>query len=161
MVVYLAERGRRVFLPKGQRLSIADWEKQHGLDEVSTIDPADIKPIEKIIATPEMREKRQAQWRNNKRAAPLVGIFAVALLAGGIYQASDLARLESSGLRAQGEVERLVGESSSRGSYSYHGASVSTSTGIYTRVWLGANHHHFHINICARNGHLRFAELPS
>jgi hypothetical protein len=120
MVVYLAERGRRVFLPKGQRLSIADWKKQHGLDEVSTIDPADIKPIEKIIATPEMREKGQVQWRNNKRAAPLVGIFAVALLAGGIYQASDLARLESSGLRAQGEVERLVGKSSSRGSYSYH-----------------------------------------
>jgi hypothetical protein len=120
MVVYLAERGRRVFLPKGQRLSIADWKKQHGLDEVSTIDPADIKPIEKIIATPEMREKGQVQWRNNKRAAPLVGIFAVALLAGGIYQAGDLARLELSGLRAQGEVERLVGESSSRGSYSYH-----------------------------------------
>jgi uncharacterized protein DUF3592 len=120
MVFYLVERGRRVFIPKGQRLSIADWKKQYGLGEAPTIDSADIKPIEKIIATPEMQQKLQTQWQNNKRAAPFVGIFAVALLGVGIYQARDLARLESSGLRAQGEVERLVGESSSKGGYSYH-----------------------------------------
>lgn len=69
-----------------------------------------------------MQQRLQTQLQNNKRAAPFVGVFAVVLLGVGIYQAMDVARLESSGLRAQGEVVRLVGESSSSsgGAYSYH-----------------------------------------
>jgi hypothetical protein len=121
MLFYLIERGRRVFIPKGQRLSIAEWKQQHGLGETAGIDPADVKPIEKILATPEVQQNLQTQWKNNKQVAPFVGVFAVLLIGVGIYQARDIARLESSGLRAQGEVVRLVGESSSgSGGYSYH-----------------------------------------
>jgi hypothetical protein len=122
MLFYLFERGRRVLIPKGQRLSIAEWRKQHGLGDTTAIDPVDIKPIETIVATPEVQQKLQTQRLDNKKAAPIVGFFAIALLGVGIYQAKDMARLESSGLRAQGEVVRMVGESSSSsgGGYTYH-----------------------------------------
>ena len=113
MLVYLAERGHRIFIPKGQRMSIAEWKAQHGLGGASAIDPAAVTPMEKIIATPEAEQKLRAQMKNNRQAAPLVGLFAIVLLAVGIFQARDIARLESSGLRAQGEVVRLKGEMSS------------------------------------------------
>jgi len=29
MIVYLAERGYRILIPKGQRVSIEEWKKQH------------------------------------------------------------------------------------------------------------------------------------
>ena len=122
MLLYLIERGRRVFIPKGQRLSIAEWKQHHGLGETAAIDLADVKPIEKILATPEVQQNLQTQWKNSKQVAPFVGVFAVVLLGVGIYQARDIARLESSGLRAQGEVVRLIGESSSgsSGRYGYY-----------------------------------------
>ena len=57
MLVFLAAHGRRVLIPKGQRLSIAEWRKQRGLG--AAIDPAAIKPIEKILATPEAQQAQQ------------------------------------------------------------------------------------------------------
>lgn len=121
IVFYLAERGHRTLIPKGQRLSIAEWRNQHGLGETAAIDLADVKPIEKILATSEVQQKQQTQWQNNKKAAPFVGLVAVALLGVGIYQAMDIARLELSGLRAQGEVVRMVAELNSGSSgYTYH-----------------------------------------
>jgi len=108
MLIYLAERAHRVFIPKGERVSIEAWRAQRGRD--AEIDPATVVPIENIAATPEMQQKLQAQARKNRRAAPLVGVFAVALLAIGLFQARTIARLESSGLRAPGEVVRLQSE---------------------------------------------------
>ena len=113
MLVYLAERGHRIFIPKDKRISVAEWRAQHGLDGASAIDRATVTPIEKIIATPEAQQKLQAQMKGNRQAAPFVGLFAIILLAVGIFQARDIARLEASGLRAQGEVVRLKGEMSS------------------------------------------------
>ena len=122
MLVYLAERAHRVLIPKTQRLSIAAWRKQRGLDSASTFDPADVKPIEKIIATPDAQQTSQTRSRNNRKAAPIVGFFVVVLLCAGVYQAMRMFRLETSGFRAPGVVVRLQGESNSgsNSSYSYH-----------------------------------------
>src|SRR6266567_6907548 len=53
MPVYLAERGYHVLIPKGQRLSIAEWRKQHGLGETTAINIAEVKPAESILSTPD------------------------------------------------------------------------------------------------------------
>ena len=113
MVVNLAERGRRIFIAKGPRPSVAEWRARHGLDAAGAIDPAAVTPIETITGTPEAQRTLQMQVKNNRRTATFVGLCAVALLAIGIFQAQDIARLQSSGLRAQGEVVRLKGEMSS------------------------------------------------
>jgi hypothetical protein len=117
MLVFLAAHGRRILIPKGQRLSIAEWRKQRGLG--AAIDPAAIKPIEKILATP---EAQQTQRQANRMAAPLLAIFAVILLCVGIFQAREIARLQSSGLRAPGAVVRLKAElgSGSDSRYTYY-----------------------------------------
>ena len=121
LLVYLVERGRRLVIPKSQRVSVAEWREQRGLG-ASAIDPASITPIEKILATPDAKQRAQAQSQGNRKMAPFVGLFAVALLAAGLYAAMDIARLEASGLRAPGAVVRLKSESGSgAGSgYSYH-----------------------------------------
>jgi len=120
MIVYLAERGRRILVPKGQRPSLAAWRQRRAAE--AAIDPAAVTPIETLLASPEAQAKVQAQARSSRAAAPLVAAFAVLLLAVGIHQARDVARLESSGLRAQGDVVRLKAESSSdsNGKYTYH-----------------------------------------
>lgn len=120
LLVYLAAHGRRLVIPKSQRLSLAEWRRQRGRG-AGAIDPARVTPIEQIIATPDAQQRAQAQAQSNRKAAPLVGLFAVALLAAGLYVATDLWRLETSGLRAPGTVVRLKAESSSGdSSSSYH-----------------------------------------
>jgi hypothetical protein len=111
MLIYLAAHGRRVLIPKGQRLSIEEWRKQRGLD--AAIDPAEIQPIEKTLATPDARQTAQSQRQTSKKAAPIVAIFAVILLVVGIFQAREMARLQSTGLRAAGAVVRVKAESGS------------------------------------------------
>lgn len=121
LLIYLAERGHRILIPKGQRLSIAQWRAQHGLG-ANAIDLSAVVPIETILAAPDARQKAQAQVKTNRGATPLLGVCAVMLLAAGMYQARDIARLQSSGLRAPGEVIRLQSEFSSgrNGGYSYY-----------------------------------------
>ena len=119
MLVYLAERGHRVLIPKGQRLSIAEWRKQRGLGNAAAIDLASVKPIEDIVSSPDVHEAQQRQLQSSRKAAPFIGLFAVILAGAGIFQGMKIAQLEAVGLRAQGEVVRLKEESSS-GSSSYY-----------------------------------------
>lgn len=118
MIVYAGERAYRIFIPKNQRLSAADWRKQRGLS--SPIDLSQVKRMEDILATPEAQQKRQAQQSNNRRAAPIVAIFVLALFAAAIYQGKTIARLEAVGLRANGEIVRIVSQSDSGTRYSYY-----------------------------------------
>jgi uncharacterized protein DUF3592 len=110
MLAYLAEHGRRLLIPKAQRPSYAEWRQRRAA--AAAVDPAEVTPIETLMAAPDVQAKLQTQARSNRRAAPLVAAFAVLLLAVGIYQARNIARLESTGLRARGEVVRLKSESS-------------------------------------------------
>ena len=121
MLVYLAERGYRILIPKGQRVSIEEWKKQHHINE-TTIDLTEVKPVENIVSTPDAQQARQKQLRNNIKATPILVIFAVILVFVGFYQSKKIALLEASGLRAEGEVVRLSNEynSGSGGHYSYH-----------------------------------------
>ena len=119
LIVYLAEHGRRIVIPKGQRLSVAEWKKQHGLSEMSVIDLSAVKPIEGIAGAAEFQKTQQAQFASYKKAAPLIGLFAVLLLGFAIYQGRKIARLEAAGLRAPGEVVRLKEEYSSSGGGHY------------------------------------------
>jgi hypothetical protein len=120
MLVFLAVHGRRIVIPKGQRLSLAEWRKQRGLG--AAIDPADVKPIEKILATPGVQQTLQTRQQTSRKAAPIIAILAVSLFCVGIFQAREIARLESSGLRAPGAVVRLKAElgSGSDSRYTYY-----------------------------------------
>jgi hypothetical protein len=123
LLVYLVERGRRIFIPKGQRLSIEEWKKQHGMDADAAIDLSQVQRIEDIVQSAEAQQRAQAQSQQSRKWAPLIGIFAVILAAVGIYQSIRLAHLEAAGLRAEGKVVRLKGEwsSGSNGShYTYY-----------------------------------------
>jgi hypothetical protein len=119
MLVYLAERGHRVLIPKGQRLSVAEWRKQHGLDGAAVIDLTNVKPIEDIVCSPDGQQAQQQQLQSTRKAAPFIGLFAVILAGAGTFQGMKIAHLDAVGLRAQGEVVRLKEESSS-GSSSYY-----------------------------------------
>jgi hypothetical protein len=119
MLVYLAERGHRVLIPKGQRLSIAEWRKQRGLGNAAAIDLTNVKPIEDILSSPDVQQAQQRQLQSSRKAAPFIGLFAAILAGAGIFQGMKIAHLEAVGLRAQGEVVRLKEESSS-GSSSYY-----------------------------------------
>jgi hypothetical protein len=122
MLGYLAERGYRILIPKGQRISIEEWKKQHHIDE-ATIDLTDVKPIETIISASDVRQKYKKQLQNYKKVAPLLGVLAVILVAIGLYESAKISRLEAAGLRAPGEVVRLKAEystGSGGGHYNYY-----------------------------------------
>jgi hypothetical protein len=112
MIVYLAERGYRILIPKGQRVSIEEWKKQHHIGE-TTIDLTEVKPIENIVSAPDVQQAQQAQLQSYKKFAPLLAIFALILIAVGVYQSVKITRLEAKGFRAPGEVVRMKGEYSS------------------------------------------------
>ena len=112
MIVYLAERGYRILIPKGQRVSIEEWKKQHHLDK-TTIDRTEVKPIENIVSAPDVQQAQQAQLQSYKKFAPVLAIFALILIAVGVYQSVKITRLEARGLRAPGEVVRMKEEHSS------------------------------------------------
>jgi Protein of unknown function (DUF3592) len=112
MLAYLGERGYRILIPKGQRLSIDQWKKLHHTGD-TTIDLREVKPIEGITSSGGAQQKQQNQLRNNKHAGPLLGAFAIILLFIGIYESTMIAQLETVGLRAQGQVVRLKSEYSS------------------------------------------------
>jgi hypothetical protein len=118
MLIYLGFHIRRIMIPNGQRLSIAEWRKQHGLGEAASIDLAKVKPIEQLISSADMAQAAAAQSRQSRIAAPIVGVFAIILFGVGIYESAQIARLEASGVRAQGEVVRLKSEHSS-GNHGY------------------------------------------
>jgi hypothetical protein len=117
LIIFLAERGYRTFIPKAQRPSFAEWRQKLKTRQTTPIDLADVKPIEQILAGPDWR---QTQLRKLKIAAPVFALFAVILVCVGIYQSMKLARLESTGLRADGEVVRLQRESSDDGGSVYY-----------------------------------------
>lgn len=121
MILYLAERGHRILIPKGQRPTIAEWRKQRHLDE--PIDPAEVKPIESFAATPEAQQAQQKQRQSYKKYAPILAAFAVILASIGVYQSFKISRLQTTGLRAEGQVARLKGEWSSgsgKSTYNYY-----------------------------------------
>jgi hypothetical protein len=118
--LYLGERAYRVFIPKGQRLSLGEWRQQHGINNSATLDLSGVLPIEQIVSTAEVQQKLETQRKNNRRAAPIVAVFAIALFAAGIYQVRNVAQLAASGIRTEGEVVRLVSQSGSGGHYSYY-----------------------------------------
>lgn len=119
--IYLAERGHRIFIRKGQRPSITEWRDRPQPDQFA-IDPADVKPIESLLSGAEVAQAQQKQAQNSRLAIPLLLIFAAILVAVGIYQSVRISHLESAGLRAQGEVVRLKEEYSSGngGHYNYY-----------------------------------------
>src|SRR5262249_5823532 len=79
LLIYLGFHIRRIMIPKGQRLSIAEWRKQHGLGEAASIDLANVKPIEQLLSSADVAQAAAAQSRQSRIAAPIVGVFAVIL----------------------------------------------------------------------------------
>lgn len=114
LLVYLLERAYRIFVPKGQHLSIAQWKTLPHTDEMRAIDLTKVRPIEELSPTNQTNNDRP----QSRRAVPILIVFAVILLGIGIYQSTFIAHLETTGLRAQGEVVRLK-EEYNNGHYNY------------------------------------------
>jgi len=115
MLFYLAERAHSIFIPKGERISIAEWRKQHNLDSSASIDLATVKPIEQLVTNSGGRPS----WGLNRKWTPLVGVFALLLAALGVFQGYRMSQLEASGLRAPGAVVSLREEESGNNSSYY------------------------------------------
>ncbi len=107
MVFYCAERLHRIIIPKGQRLSLEEWRKQRGMDRHIPVDLTQVRPIEEVLSAPDARQTRLQQQQRNRKIAPVVGIIAVLLVGIGIWQGIKIARLESTGLRAEGKVVHM------------------------------------------------------
>ena len=119
MLFYLAERGYRIFVPKGQHLSIEEWKKRLAGGHPPAIDLTKVRRIEDIASAAAVQNAWQSQWRNAKWLRPVLALLAVVLLVVGIRQSMTIVHLQSAGLRAPGEVVRLKEERSS-GHYSYY-----------------------------------------
>jgi hypothetical protein len=114
LLLYFVERVHRIFIPKGERLSIAEWRKQHNLDGSASIDLKEVKPVEQLFAP-----GKRPPWISNRQWAPLVGLFALLLAGIGVFQSYKMSRLEASGLRAPGAVVSLKEEESGNDSSYY------------------------------------------
>jgi hypothetical protein len=114
ILAVLAERGYRTL--RRPKLSFDQWRQQLKARKTTSIDLAEVKPIEHILAGP---DRRQTQLHKFKLAAPLLVLFAGIFVWLGFHQSIKLARLESTGLRTAGEVVRLQDEDSD-GSRVYH-----------------------------------------
>jgi hypothetical protein len=110
MLLYLGERAYRVLIPKGQRLSVEEWKKQHNIGQAS-LDLTNVKPIETLVSAPEVAQARLKQ--SQSYIVPILAAVAVLLLGIGVFQSLRISRLEAQGLRAQGQVVRLNSEHSS------------------------------------------------
>jgi hypothetical protein len=121
MILYLGERVHRVLIPKGQRLSIEEWKKQHDISQTD-LDLSNVKPIETIVSAPDVAQARLKQAQSYKKVVPILAAVAVLLFAIGVFQSVKISRLETAGLRAPGQVVRLNSEySSGSGShYTYY-----------------------------------------
>lgn len=113
MLFYLAERGYRIFVRKGQHLSIGEWKERLAAGHPPAIDMTKVKRIEDITSAPAVQNAWQSQWRNAKWLQPVLALLAVVLLVVGIRQSMTIMHLQSAGLRAPGEVVRLREERSS------------------------------------------------
>jgi hypothetical protein len=112
MLLYLGERGYRVLIPRGQRLSIEEWKKQHNIGQAS-LDLSNVKPIETIVSAPDVVQAQLKQAKSYKTLVPILAAVAVLLFTIGVFQSIKISRLESAGLRAPGQVVRLNSEHSS------------------------------------------------
>ncbi len=120
MLLYLGERAWRTLIPKGQRLSVEEWRQQHNLGQ-TTLDLSNVKPIETLVSAPEVAQARLKQTQSYKTIVPILAAVAVLLLGIGVFQSMKISRLETQGLRAQGQVVRLNSEHSSGSSgYTYY-----------------------------------------
>jgi hypothetical protein len=114
-LVYAGERLRRVMTPKGPRVSIEEWKRLHNIGDAGAIDLTNVKPMESFPAQAAPAQK----FQNSKAAGPLLAFFAIVLVTAGAYQSVRVFRFETSGLRADGEVVRLIEQSSSGSSGGY------------------------------------------
>ena len=120
MLFYLGERAWRTLIPKGQRLSIEEWKKQHNIGQ-TTLDLGNVKPIETLVSAPDVAQARLKQAQSYKVIVPILAAVAVLLLGIGVFQSMKISRLEAHGERAQGKVVRLNSEHSSGGhGYTYY-----------------------------------------
>jgi hypothetical protein len=118
LLIYLLERAYRVLIPRGQHLSIEQWKTLTHADQSCAIDLTKVRPIEELSSSNQATTKNN-DWQQSRWAVPILMVFAVILLCVGIYQSTMIARLESAGVRAQGEVVRLKEEHNS-GHYTYY-----------------------------------------
>src|SRR4029077_15398425 len=102
MLLYIGERGYRVLIPKGKRLSVEEWKKQHNIGQ-ATLDLSNVKPIETLVSVPEGAQAQLKQSQSYKTIVPILAAFAVLLLGIGVFQSLRISRLEAQGLRAQGQ----------------------------------------------------------
>jgi hypothetical protein len=106
--VYAGERLYRIFKSVTTRLTLPQWQQHSG-----TIDLSKVQPVEKL-ADPNLQSTQRSQLAANRKVLiPLLGVFAIALAGAGAYQAQMIYRLETSGMRAEGEVVRIVTKSDS------------------------------------------------
>jgi hypothetical protein len=120
MLLYLGERAWRGLIPKGQRVSIEEWKKQHNIGQ-TTLDLSNVKPIETLVSAPEVAQARLKQSQSYKTIVPILAAVVVLLLGIGVFQSMKISRLEAHGLRAEGRVVRLNSEHSSGSSgYTYY-----------------------------------------
>lgn len=117
-LVYAGERLRTVMTPKGPRVSIEEWKKLHNMGDAGAIDLSKVKPMESFP----VEASSARTFQNSKGLVPFLALFVVVLVLIGAYQSFRLFRFETSGARANGEVVRLIEQSSSgsNGGYVYY-----------------------------------------
>ena len=123
MLIYAGWHLRRGATPKPSRISPEDWNRRRDFGAAAPQGLEQVRPIEQIVSASDFQQAAQRQSQQSRKLAPFVLLGAVMLISFAIYQGRSLARLESTGLRAEGQVVGLKSEYSSNshgGSYSYY-----------------------------------------
>ncbi|MDE1151305.1 MAG: DUF3592 domain-containing protein [Micavibrio sp.] len=111
---YGAMKFKKILLPKGQRLTIAEWKaKNLAESRGGSRMTGQVLHVEDLAATPVFAAQAARNAANARKAAPILVLIGVGLILLGGYLAKKEQRLEDMGVRAPGRVVELRLNSSS------------------------------------------------
>jgi hypothetical protein len=116
MAIYFAWHVRRSVTPGARRPFLDAWKQWRNLrTPAAGVDLSRVKPIEQLVSAADLQRSAEQRSKQSKWAVPIVGFFIVILVGVAIHEGQRVARLEANGVRADGQVVDLKGESSSGG----------------------------------------------
>jgi len=129
IIAYLALKLKKIFIPKGQRKTLAEWRKENITDSREKITAAPLLHAEDIESTPVFKANAQRNAKNLRQGGPIMLVISVGLLFLTSYLAQKQQHLEAMGLRAPGRVVEMTLSSSNSSSTYYPVVRFADGTG--------------------------------
>lgn len=118
-LAYVAWKFKAKMIPAAERGSLSDWQRARREERAAKLAAIPVRPIEEILNSPAMRERRLKERKSYRVIAPVLAIAGIGLLVLAVHVAGEVSQRESTGLRTEGQVVALQDDSSGD-STTYH-----------------------------------------